>query len=211
LKSFSKLVVLGAVLTASSPFALGAPITVGSSFLLSGSDTFTSSSVTFGTAQVGNPGDTGTTNIKGTFATYLTDGPSGSAVTFLSPLYYSNGTYTLPSTELISIAGAGGEQFTFNITGYTASYTDFGGGNASLTINGTGTFQSGPGSPVTYASTPGSFMFYSEEVNGNTQSNFSASAVAVSPEPNSVVLLGTGLISVAGLVFVRRRQALGVL
>ena len=80
-------------------------------FSATGTDVFTTSTITFNSAQVAGA-------IGGNFATYLTD---GNPINFTpGPLPYSNGmNIAPPNTTLFSTTEAG-ETFTFIITDYTA-------------------------------------------------------------------------------------------
>src|SRR5437016_4875486 len=105
-------------------------------FSANGTDNFTTSTITFDSAQVAGA-------IGGNFATYLTD---GNPITFApGPLPYTNGfNLAPPNTTLFSTTEAG-ETFTFMITDYMAQYINNGtngctSGSTCLIATGDGFF-----------------------------------------------------------------------
>src|SRR5207244_6927048 len=158
-------------------------------FSATGTDNFTTSTITFDSAQVARA-------IGGNFATYLTD---GNPITFApGPLPYTNGfNLAPPNTTLFSTTEAG-ETFTFMITDYMAQYINNGtngctSGSTCLIATGDGFFLgSGPLSGMSGAAV---FNFTSQYVTGQplasiTSFSASTSAAPAVREPASLALFG---------------------
>jgi hypothetical protein len=196
--------------------AFAAPLTlhadpISGFFSANGTDSFTSSTITFNSAQVAG-------DIGGTFATYLTD---GNAISFLpGALPYMNGPNTPPNppfttgTVPLFTTSEGGETFTFEMTDYNAGFITNGSngctsGGTCLDVTGDGFFTAT--GPTSGTSGPATFVFTSQYTAGQPLAGlttFSASTSAVPsavPEPSTLALLGTGVLAMAGLV--RRRMS----
>jgi hypothetical protein len=172
-----------------------------------GTDQFTSSTITFDWAVVAG-------SVSGDFQPYIT---TGTPINFLpGSLPYTQGADNVPPfpggiVPLFTINGSGGEVFTFQMSNYSASYITDGSsgcGAGSICLNATGTGYFDATGPLTGQSGTAVFIFTSQYAPGATAADMttfsaSSSAMAPTPEPQSLALVGSGLLAVAG--FARRR------
>ncbi len=200
---FKRLIALSALALSSSVVAHADSIS--GFFSATGTDSFTSSTITFDSAQVAGA-------IGGTFATFLTD---GNPIIFLpGSLPFLNGTNTpAPSPVPLFTTTENGTTLTFNMTAYNAGFINDGtdgctSGSTCLDVTGNGFFSST--GAITGTSGEAMFSFTSQYVAGEPLidvTSFSASASASAPsdnpppvpEPASLALFGTGLFGIVGL------------
>lgn len=207
-----RLIVLSVFIVGTVAVAHATPIS--GSFSINGIDGFTSSTITFGAAAVGG-------TPLGTFS-FLTGGLSGNPVTMFpafpgTPLPFAPGFQTVMSrlgvpNVLALTTTQSGITVDFFMTDYTTTY-DLTGQHSCLvaqclTVSGDGFF-----TETGFTNSPGVFSFTTQETADAiasglmTPTTFSASGVASPiPEPGSLVLLGTGILGLAG---VARRKLIG--
>jgi len=208
-----RLIVLSVFIVGTVAVAHATPIS--GSFAINGNDGFDSSHITFGTAAVGGvplgtfTGMTGAVTMLPTF-------PVGTALPYASGFQTVLARTGFANIEVMTNT-TGSRVTDFFMVDYTATLFSLGQSSCMvfqcLVISGNGFFtESG------FDQTPGTFTFTTQEsadelaayeASGLTlaDTTFSATGIASPiPEPGSLVLLGTGILGLAG---VARRKLIG--
>ena len=197
MKNFLKVLTFGAMLAASSSLAYASPlsgtVTIdgGNGAITPGTLSSATTSITFAPGLEYTIGGTG--SFTGNAITSLPF-PPGSGIEFVTFVP----TFTIPNTAGNPFPGA--TLLTFNVSGVPQTFTVT---SVTTAPNGSlyfyGTLGSNPGNAV-YVLTPGT----------DGLGEFSGTlTVTPTPEPSSLILLGTGLAGAAGMMF-RKRRALSL-
>jgi hypothetical protein len=199
----TQIFLLGSAIAVSAPLALASSIT--GSLSIGGTDTFTTDSVTFtSNGSVSNAlGDLSAFNNQTATMTPNTLGNPNDPVN--GGFYFNS---SADGTDLFTVTETSGngknkatQTLTFEITGITASGTEPL-GFPNETVSGTGLLTDT--GTVDYTPTDATFIL-SSNTNGSTTFTLNEDAAAVTPEPSSLLLLGTGLVSAAGMMIRKRR------
>ena len=192
MKHLVKILSLGAALAA-APLAYATPITGSIGFAGNGSYSASANYFTAGP-------NIGTSNQNAyVFGPAASGGPTGSmnVYTNFNPAeFYNFSTATIGSGELVFSTTQNGKVLTFTLTSFTNDTSGTGGDSFAGMGVLTETGYDATNASFTLANNAGSGTF----VTFNT-------AVAATPEPSSLVLLGSGLVSAAGMLLRRRRIA----
>lgn len=186
MKNLCKISVLGALLIASASYA--SATTINAVLDLAGSGSYDATNIQFQTAAF----PVGTDVINGV----AYSGPV--TFTLTTPFAWGSVNYGASGTQVFT-TNVGLSFFLQTATGVLSN-----GGN-ELTLTGTGLFEE-----AGYVNTPGTFILTSQ-YNGqpyDSLTSFSSSAsTSATPEPSSLILLGSGLMGGAGLLFRKRKLA----
>jgi len=189
MKNLFKVFAFGAMLAASSSLAYASPLS-GTVTVDGGTGAITPATLSAGTTSIAFGGsDEFTIGGTGSFtATSLQAVLPG-----IEPVTFST-TFTIPNTSGNTFAGE--VLFTFNFNGSPEVFTVT---SVTTAPNGSlifyGTLGSNPGN-ASFVLTP------DQSANGSFSGTLT---VTPTPEPSSLILLGTGLVGAAGLMFRKRR------
>lgn len=189
MKSIFKVLSLAAALTVSAVAAHAD--SVNGMISITGYDKYTNDSISF----QGN-GYTRAEATSGTLSSLFAAGDTSAASVTMND--FSFGAGFVNPTQVFTVTN-NGTTVTLTLTSITSSGIDAYG---NLSIMGKGVL-----SETGYDSTVGDFALTSQFGSTGATVTFSASAVAPTPEPNTLMLLGTGLVSSAGMLYRRRKQA----
>jgi PEP-CTERM motif len=177
-----KLAVLGAVLAASAPFASATPIAGGSTFTVGGDISGTSSTTPTLTNVIASGG-------QGTF----------NDVVIVSDLITANSvTWNLVSGivgDTFTIKPSDGQVITFTVSSVTLGPDNSASGIGTLTDTG----------GTNYTADTNAIWSESITAAGQASFTFDTTVPSATPEPSSLILLGTGLLGSASMLVRRRR------
>lgn len=188
MKSIFKVLSLAAALTVSTVAAHAD--SVNGMISINGYDKYTNDTIAFQ-----GSGSTSAMATSGTLSNLFAAGDTSSATVAMSDFNFGAG-FVSP-TQVFTVTN-NGTTVTLTLTSITSSGIDAYG---NLAIMGKGVL-----SQTGFDSSEGDFALTSQFGNTGATVTFSASAVAPTPEPNTLMLLGTGLMSSAGMLYRRRRS-----
>jgi hypothetical protein len=190
MKFLAKALALGVAFVAAAPLVYAVPLT-GTIITLDSVTVAANGAVTFS-----NPGSVGTA-AQGSAPTGSFAGLAGDAVTFTNFNYNSLATPFTLYTGTDATLGAFSFVLTSGSCNSNPNFTQY------FNCFGTGTMSLGTFTPTV--------VNYALGVNQSGTLNFSETNVTVAsaatPEPSSLLMLGTGLVSAAGMMIRRRRIA----